>query len=121
MSVSDRIESIVNKNKDEDGNIDYEKLKDDLNTIDGLIGLPNDVTSESFPIVILIDREFIQIDSDGNFGSPDRYDLFGFVSIANATSLEDLGITMQFSNCEYSSVPPGPCGRDRGGGRQAFS
>lgn len=65
MDISDRIESIIQKNKDSEGNIDYEKLKEDLNKIKDIQGVPSDLTQEKFPLVVKIGNEFMEIKEDG--------------------------------------------------------
>ena len=65
IDTSDRIESIVQKNKDNEGNIDYEKLKEDLNKIKDIQGVPSDLTQEKFPLVVKIGNEFMEIKEEG--------------------------------------------------------
>ena len=65
MDISYRIESIIQKNKDSEGNIDYEKLKEDLNKIKDIQGVPSDLTQEKFPLVVKIGNEFMEIKEDG--------------------------------------------------------
>ena len=66
ISAADKVGNIVNDNKDADGNIDYEKLKEDLENLKGIEKAPSDLTAEKLPLVIRVDDEFIQINPDGS-------------------------------------------------------
>lgn len=69
FTTIDKIASKVEQSKDNDGNINYEKLKESLENIKNIQGIPSDLSQDNFPFVVKVNDELIQIDSDGNVRS----------------------------------------------------
>jgi len=49
-----------------DGKLDYTQLKNNLNHITGITGVPDTITESSFPLTVTVDRYEVMIDQDGN-------------------------------------------------------
>ncbi len=97
--IKGQIIETINKNKDKDGNINYEELKNDLNTIDNIKGVPSDLNENSFPIVIQIEEDYLQIDKNGEVSLVKSFSIFPFLSNANIP-LQDFGISSRWQHSE---------------------
>ncbi|MCI8760362.1 MAG: hypothetical protein HFJ34_04505, partial [Clostridia bacterium] len=49
-----------------DGNLNYEKLKENLDKVEGIVNVPDSITKESFPIEVYVDGYKVTIEKNGN-------------------------------------------------------
>ncbi len=109
LNAIDKVGNKVNANKDDEGNLDYEKLKEDLENIKNIQGVPSDLTEEKFPLVVKVDDTLIQINPDGSVEEVTELDLFPFLENSDIT-LSEAGIDFSSSGCEYTTVQLGSIG-----------
>lgn len=65
MLDQEMLENKVNDCKNPDGSMNYEKLKEELEKIEGIQGVPDTIDSTTFPLVVKVKDEFIEILEDG--------------------------------------------------------
>ena len=66
IDMIDKIANIVNKHTDDEGNINLEEVKKELESIGNIEGIPSDLTQDKLPLVLKVEDEFVQINSDGS-------------------------------------------------------
>ncbi len=65
LNAIDKVGNKVNENINDDGSINYEKLKEDLESIKNIQGVPENLGEDSFPLIVEINGELVQINQDG--------------------------------------------------------
>ena len=56
-----------------DGNIDNDDLKDNLNQIEGIEGVPDQITDDSYPFTVTVDGYEVKISKDGTVKKPGKW------------------------------------------------
>ena len=113
ITASDKVENKVNITKDENGSINYEKLKEDLENIKDIQGVPSDLNEEKLPLVVKVNDEFVQINKDGTVEEAKEVDIFEFASNLGLTDWSSLGIYINFNGCHGTSTTIGNIGGSR--------
>ena len=65
LNAIDKVGNKVNENINDDGSINYEKLKEDLESIKNIQGVPENLGEDSFPLIVEINGELVQINQNG--------------------------------------------------------
>lgn len=65
LNAIDKVGNKVNENINDDGSINYEKLKEDLESIKNIQGVPENLGEDSFLLIVEINGELVQINQDG--------------------------------------------------------
>ncbi|MCI8383579.1 MAG: hypothetical protein HFJ33_01705 [Clostridia bacterium] len=102
VGAKGEIITAIEKNKNQDGTINYENLKNDLSIIENIQGVPSDLNENSFPLVLKVKEEYFQMESNGQIGNVKTFSIFPFLSNANI-ALQDFGISSRWLNSERKS------------------
>ncbi|MCI8759588.1 MAG: hypothetical protein HFJ34_00395 [Clostridia bacterium] len=64
-TAKEKVEIAVMGSYGTDGKLNYEELKENLDKVDGIIGVPNNITQESFPLEVNVDGYKVIIEKNG--------------------------------------------------------
>lgn len=72
-SAEEQVQIAVAGSIGTDGNIDNGNLRNNLNQIEGIEGVPSEITDESYPITVSVDGYEVTIRKDGSIKKPGKW------------------------------------------------
>lgn len=114
------IKEKIDENKEQNGKIDYTKLKEDLDSKKSVIKLiPETITDSDFPLVLRVDEKLIEISKDGTIQDVTKVDLFPLLA-QKGLEPSNVSKSITFSGCQNTLFENGDIGGNCIDGRGEF-